>query len=74
MVQTVEGMVTIVQESRFQLIDDDGVAHLFLLSRHAAAEPADLAPLQHRQTRIRVHYRKARNLIGQMASSIGVLD
>ena len=27
-----EGVVTIVQESRFQLLDDEGVAHHFVLA------------------------------------------
>ena len=68
-----EGVVTIVQESRFQLTDDNGIAHLFLLDCNAAAEPAQLAPLQARQARVRVIYEPARNLIGLVARSVTLL-
>ena len=64
------GIVTIVQEGRFQLTDDAGVSHLFLLSPHAAAETAQLNDLQHRQSRIRVRYTPAANLIGNVAHKI----
>jgi hypothetical protein len=68
-----DGVVTIVQESRFQLTDDNGISHLFLLDRNAAAEPAQLAPLQARQARVRVTYEPARNLIGLVARSVTLL-
>ncbi len=70
MAQTMEGVVTLVQESRFQLTDDGGVSHLFLLDHNAAAEPVQLTPLQHRQARVRVRYTPARNLIGNIATAI----
>ena len=68
-----EGTVTIVQESRFQLTDDHGVSHLFILSHGASAEPDQLASLQRRQARVRVRYAPARNLIGLTAMAIDVL-
>ena len=64
------GVVTIVQESRFQLTDDAGVSHLFILGHAAGAEPAQLAPLAHGQARVRVQYSKAANLIGYVADAI----
>lgn len=67
---TMNGVVTIVQEGRFQLIDDGGAAHLFLLDPNAAAETDQLPPLQRRQARIRVRYSVARNLIGLVAHAI----
>ena len=70
--QIKEGVVTIVQESRFQLTDDNGISHLFLLDRHAAAEPAQLATLQAHQARVRVTYEPARNLIGLVARSVAL--
>ena len=70
--QTMAGVVTLVQESRFQLMDDDGIYHHFLLSHAAAAEPADLGPLQARQERVRVRYEKAANLIALTAHHIEV--
>ena len=57
--RSIEGVVTIVQEGRFQLVDDAGVAHLFLLGHAAAADPEQLAPLQREQARVRVTYRAA---------------
>ena len=69
-----EGVVTIVQESRFQLTDDGGVSHLFLLGHSAGAEPEQLAPLQARQARVRVSYSPARNLLALIARSITLAD
>ena len=72
--RTIEGVVTLVQESRFQMMDDRGVYHHFLLSRGAAADPADLAPLQARQARVRVRYGQAPDLIAQVAHRIELCD
>ena len=38
--------MTLVQEGRFQLTDDRGVSHLFILGPYASAETEQLAPLQ----------------------------
>ena len=38
--QSMTGLVTIVQEGRFQLLDDDGVSHHFLLKWSAAPDPS----------------------------------
>ena len=67
-----EGVVTLVQEGRFQLTDDRGVSHLFILSPNAAAETDQLAPLQRRQARVRVHYAPGPNVIGNVLSSIEI--
>jgi hypothetical protein len=71
---TMCGVVTIVQEARFQLSDDAGVSHLFILSHSAAAEPQQLAALQARQARVRVHYETAANLIGNTVTAIELAD
>ncbi len=71
---TMTGMVTIVQETRFQLTDERGVSHLFLLGHHSMAEPDQLVPLQHAQARVRVRYIQPRNIIGMVAKSIAVDD
>jgi hypothetical protein len=68
-----EGTVTIVQEGRFQLSDDDGVSHLFILSYAATAEPEQLQALQRQQARVRVRYTSAPNLIGRVANVIDLL-
>ncbi len=64
------GVVTIVQESRFQLTDDRGVSHLFVLGHASAVEPDQLAPLQRRQARVRVEYSEPRNVLGLVAHSM----
>ena len=66
----IDGVVTIVQESRFQLADGDGVSHLFVLSYSARAEADQLTDLQRRQARVRVRYTTARNVIGLVAHSV----
>ncbi len=70
MSRTMEGVVTIVQEGRFQLTDDGGVSHLFLLDHGASTETEQLAPLAGRQARVRVRYKSTQNLIGLIATSI----
>lgn len=75
MASTMDGVITIVQESRFQLTDDAGVGHLFTLSPYAAAETDQLPAL--RFHRVRVHYdptdTRARNTIGNIASAVSLL-
>ncbi len=71
---TFDGTVTIVQEGRFQLIDRNGVAHLFLLAYGASPEPSQLAALQRNQARVRVRYGPADDLIARCATRITVLD
>jgi hypothetical protein len=71
---TLDGTVTIVQEGRFQLVDQNGVAHLFLLAYGASPEPSQLAALQRSQTRVRVRYGPAGDLIARRATRITVLD
>ncbi len=70
--RSMNGIVTIVQEGRFQMTDDDGVSHLVILSYGAAAEPQQLAALQARQARVRVRYKPAPALIGNIATAITV--
>ena len=67
-----DGVVTVVQESRFQLTDDAGVSHLFLLSHSASAEPDQLPALQQRQSRVRVAYAPAPRLIANVVHSIAL--
>jgi hypothetical protein len=72
MTRSMNGIVTIVQEGRFQMTDDDGVSHLFMLSHSASAEPQQLVALQARQARVRVRYKPAPGLIGNIATAISV--
>jgi hypothetical protein len=70
--RSIEGVVTIVQEGRFQLLDDDGIGHLFLLGLGASADPEQLAPLQRAQSRVRVRYTDHAGLIGHKVTRISV--
>jgi len=72
--KSMEGVVTLAQESRFQLLDDGGVAHLFVLAHGAAAEPSQLGGLQRRQARVRVAYVESTNLIANIARKIELCD
>jgi hypothetical protein len=62
------GLVTIVQEGRFQLLDDDGVSHHFLLKSSAAPDPEQLSGLLNQ--RVCVFYTSPSNLIGHAALEI----
>ncbi len=69
----IEGIVLIVQDGRFQLLDDGGAGHLCVLSPGASAEPGQLAPLQRKQARVRIGYDDATNAIGLLVHSIALL-
>jgi hypothetical protein len=73
-VRTLDGIVTVVQEGRFQLETDGGDAHTFVLSRKAKLEPDQLPPLQHGQARVRVEFEDAPDLIAYIAHSIDVIQ
>lgn len=68
------GTVIVAQEGRLQLIDDEGVGHLVILSPHAGAEPQQLYALQERQARVRITYSSPKRVIGLLASKIELLD
>jgi hypothetical protein len=72
--KSVNGIVLIVQEGRFQLRDDAGVGHQFELSHTAALEADQLPSLMREQTRVRVHYEPGENVIGFVARAIELLD
>jgi hypothetical protein len=74
MTHTMRGTITIVQEGRFQLTDDRGVAHLFILGYAAAAEPSQLAPLGRRQARVSVRYTIPPQCIGNVAHSVALAE
>ncbi|HEX3348169.1 MAG TPA: hypothetical protein VHS58_08725 [Acetobacteraceae bacterium] len=69
-----EGTVILVQESRFVVQSSIGDHQLFVLSHKAAAEPAQLAPLQKAHAHVRVTYDSAPDQIAQIAHSVVVLD
>jgi hypothetical protein len=67
-VQSIVGVVTIVQEGRFQLLDATGVSHHFILHHGAAADPEQLASLVNRQ--VRVSYKDPGGVIGHLATGM----
>ena len=67
------GVVTIVQEGRFQLTDDLGRAHLFVLSPHSATETSQLRPLSAQQSRVRVRYEDDATVIAMRAKAVDVV-
>ncbi len=68
------GVITIVQEGRFQLTDDKGISHQFVLGSHAMCETEQLRPLQTRQARVRVKYSNTKGLISMTAKRIDLFD
>ncbi len=70
---SIEGIVILAQESRFQLLDRNGVGHHFILGASCAAEPEQLPPLQHDQSRVRVAYRSGEDVLAHMAVRIDIL-
>jgi hypothetical protein len=65
--QSVTGVITLVQETRFRLVTDQGQGKLFLLSHDAPLEPQDLPDLQRDETRVTVHFTDADDLIAGIA-------
>jgi hypothetical protein len=72
--QSVEGVITVVQEGRFALVKDDGSVMHFLLAHDASLEPQDLPPLQRDQRRVRVDYTEPSRLIAHVAHALRIAD
>ena len=70
---TTRGIITLVQEGRFQLEDPDGVRRLFILAHDAPLEPADLQALLAAGTLIRVEYGDAEGLVAAVAYDVAPL-
>ncbi len=71
---SIEGTVILAQESRFQILDRGGVGHHFILGHSCAADPEQLPALQRDQSRVRVHYRQAEDLLAHLALRIDLLE
>ena len=67
---TMEGQITLAQESRFQLTDAAGVSHLFTLGPWCPVEPAQLIPLAARQADVTVTYRAGDNVMSGVVNRI----
>ena len=64
------GRLSLVQEERFQLIDDHGVAHLFLVAPGVSLKPADLRKILRTEQAVRVEYEESPTLIARIATAI----
>jgi hypothetical protein len=64
------GRLSLVQEERFQLVDDRGVAHLFLVAPDVSLKPADLRDILRSGQPVRVEYEEAPTLIAHIAKAI----
>ena len=69
---TMDGRITLAQESRFQLTDEAGVGHLFTLGPWCAVEPRQLVPLAQGQTPVRIAYKAGKDVIGYVAQRIDI--
>ena len=68
------GVLTLVQEERFQLLDDGDQRRFFALSRHAPVEPAQLQALRASGARVSVEYEDVPDMIVHVAHRITRLD
>jgi hypothetical protein len=65
--KSVEGVITLAQEGRFELVTDGGRVMHFVLGHDASLEPQDLPPLQRAQRRVRVDYTEPTRILGHVA-------
>lgn len=68
------GTVLLAQEGRFQLRDEAGASHLFLLGHAAFAEPDQLPALARSQSKVRVSYKEPADIVALVAKRIDILD
>ena len=71
--KSVRGRITVAQELRFQLVDDQGRTLLFAISHAAPIEPQDLQRLARGATPVQVHYTETDTLNGHAAEATFVL-
>jgi hypothetical protein len=68
--QSVEGVITLVQEGRFAIVTDGGRVIQFLLAHDASLEPQDLPLLKRDQRRVRVDYTEPSRLVAHVAHAL----
>jgi hypothetical protein len=64
------GVMTLVQETRFEIENERGGRRLFLLAHDAPLEPADLQALLAEGTPVRVEHYEAEGLIAAVAYDV----
>jgi len=68
--KTVNGVITLVQEHRFQLMDDEGRHRLFILTHDARQEWSDLKRLEQDNCHVTVFYSDAGSLLASAAHEV----
>jgi hypothetical protein len=66
----VSGIIVLVQEQRFQLVDEEGRAHLLVLAHDLSLRPSDLRSLQRSQRTVRVEYRAVDDVFAKLATRL----
>ena len=72
--KTKTGVIAVVQEGRFRLVGDDGVAAHFVLGHDAPLAPQDLPALERAQARVAVRFTRSPRVIAGIAHAIEILD
>ncbi|MBV9378807.1 MAG: hypothetical protein JO320_27775 [Alphaproteobacteria bacterium] len=72
--QAVEGVITLIQEGRFELVTDGGRVMHFMLAHGSSVEPQDLPPLQQERRRVRVEYTKPTRVVTHVAHTLRTAD
>jgi hypothetical protein len=68
--KSVEGVITLAQEGRFELVTETGRVLQFVLAHNAAIEPQDLPPLQRSQQAVEIEYTEPSRIIGCLAHTL----
>lgn len=68
--KTASGVVTLAQEHRFQLVDDQGKHRLFIVAHGASIQGADLQRLADSHCHVKVFYTDSGMLNGHTAHDV----
>ena len=72
--QSVEGVITLVQEGRFAVVTDSGRVMHFLLAHDSSLEPQDLPLLKRNRRRVRVDFTEPSRLVAHLAHRLRTAD
>ena len=67
---TAAGIITVVQEGRFQLALEQGGTRLFILAHNAPIDPGQLTGLRDAKTHVAVEFHSAGDLTADAACAI----
>ena len=72
--QTMDGIITLAQEGRFQITDSIGVSHQAVLSPRAKLEPDQLVGLVRSGARVRIGFETTSEVISVVVRSVRMLE